>query len=211
MPFDEAIRTAAEKNGVQQQFWDIFGKLNTTPPETNRAILTALGFDCSSEETLRASTHRRDAVNWRRLLPHVLVLGEADALRIPVCGPVKLDTIDLEIAAESGEKRRVSIDLTAAAVRDRALIDDVEFVEHVVELPSKLPPGYHEVRAGGCAMRLIVGPDRARTPPAGRYAGLGVTHVGSALRAQLGRRRFSRSARPDRLGRIGDACRFHRS
>ncbi|MEP6714946.1 MAG: 4-alpha-glucanotransferase [Terriglobia bacterium] len=178
MHFEEAIRTAAEKNGVQQQFWDIFGKSHYTTPETNRAILTSLGFDCSSEEGLRTSAESRDAANWQRLLPTVLVVGADAPPLIPVCSPASLETIDLEIAMESGEKHSLSIDLIAAAVRDKTAIDGVEFVERLVELPSKLPLGYHEVRAGSYSMRLIVGPDRAHTPVEGRHAGLAVTMWG---------------------------------
>src|SRR5205807_2306041 len=55
---DDSIRLTAEQNGVQQQFWDIFGKPHITTVETNRAILTALGLDCSSEEALWLSAER---------------------------------------------------------------------------------------------------------------------------------------------------------
>ena len=60
MPLDDALRDAAEQSGVQQDFWDIFGRRHFTEPETNRAILTALGFDCASEDSLRASLAKRD-------------------------------------------------------------------------------------------------------------------------------------------------------
>ena len=42
MPLDDTIRSIAEQNGVQQQFWDIFGKPHNTSPDTNRAILAVL-------------------------------------------------------------------------------------------------------------------------------------------------------------------------
>jgi hypothetical protein len=32
MPLDDALRYAAERNGVQQEFWDIFGRLHKTAP-----------------------------------------------------------------------------------------------------------------------------------------------------------------------------------
>ncbi|MGD1071232.1 MAG: hypothetical protein ABSB15_13910, partial [Bryobacteraceae bacterium] len=63
MLHDDAIRAAAEQNGVQQQFWDVFGNRHTTAPETNRAILTALGFDCTSQESLRNSLAGMEAAN----------------------------------------------------------------------------------------------------------------------------------------------------
>jgi len=79
VPLDDALRDAAERNGVQQSFWDIFGRQHFTAPETNRAILTALGFDCESEESLRAiaAAETREA---REALPPVLVIQQGDPL-----------------------------------------------------------------------------------------------------------------------------------
>src|SRR5665213_1795864 len=146
MPPDDALRNAAERNGVQQEFWDTFGRRHLTSPETNRAILTALGFDCTSEETLRSSLERRERAERSRLLPPVLVVSENAPLRMPesVAG------IDIEIITEQGDTCSYAPGL-------------------------KLPLGYHEARAGQCAMRLIVTPDRAWLPEEGRRsAGLGV-------------------------------------
>jgi 4-alpha-glucanotransferase len=80
VPLDDALRDAAERNGVQQSFWDIFGRRHLTAPETNRAILTALGFECSSEESLRAAITAREESETQRALPPVLVVGEKDPL-----------------------------------------------------------------------------------------------------------------------------------
>ena len=83
MPLDDALRYAAERIGVQQDFWDIFGHRHYTTPETNRAILTALGFDCASEDSLRASLAKAAEIENRRPLPPVLVLSENEPVRIP--------------------------------------------------------------------------------------------------------------------------------
>ncbi len=158
MPLDDALRYAAERNGVQQDFWDIFGHRHFTAPETNRAILTALGFDCASEETLHASLAQRDEAENRRLLPPVLVVSENEPLRIP-------GNFDLEIRTEQGGHHCVHI-------------------ENGVGPPDlKLPLGYHEAsvaRSGAphCMMRLIVTPDRAHAPASGKHAGLGITLYG---------------------------------
>ena len=87
MPLDDAILDAAERIGIQQDFFDIFGRRHYTAPDTNRAILTALGFDCTSEESLRASLAAREAaIENRKLrsLPPVLVVSENEPLRIAV-------------------------------------------------------------------------------------------------------------------------------
>ena len=158
MPLDDAFFDAAERIGIQQDFFDIFGGRHYTALDTNRAILTALGFDCSSEESLRASLAERDKVDKRRPLPPVLVVSENKPLRIAVHQDQA--DFDLEIVTEQGEHLRV----------------DVADGESQPDL--RLPLGYHEARALGCTMRLIVTPDRAHSPEPGKHAGLGITLYG---------------------------------
>jgi 4-alpha-glucanotransferase len=153
VPLDDALRDAAERNGVQQDFWDIFGRRHFTEPETNRAILTALGFDCTSEESLRASLAGRHEIQNHRALPPVLVVGENEPIRVP-------GNLDLEIVIEHGQHLRV------------------RFENGVPQTDLHLPPGYHEATAGDCTMRLIVTPGRAHSPAPGKHAGLGITLYG---------------------------------
>ncbi len=42
MPLDEALRDAAERLGIQQQFWDNYGVPHVTSEATNRAIVNAI-------------------------------------------------------------------------------------------------------------------------------------------------------------------------
>jgi 4-alpha-glucanotransferase len=158
VPLDDALRDAAEQNGVQQDFWDIFGRRHYTEPETNRAILTALGFDCASEESLRVSLDRRAELENRRPLPPVLVSSENKPLRIPT--GFSPGTLDLDIVTEQGQHHRVRVE------------------NGVPQSDLTLPPGYHEARTGDCTMRLIVTPDRAHSPEPGKHAGLGITLYG---------------------------------
>jgi 4-alpha-glucanotransferase len=163
VPLDDALRYAAERNGVQQDFWDIFGHRHFTAPETNRAILTALGFDCSSESSLLASLAQRDESDNHRLLPPALVVSENAPLRIPA--EFHPGSFDLEIATEQGPHHRV------------------RFENGSPQSDLRLPLGYHEAKTadgkgGDCTMRLIVTPDRAHLPTPGKHAGLGVTLYG---------------------------------
>jgi 4-alpha-glucanotransferase len=158
VPLDDALRDAAERNGVQQDFWDIFGRRHFTEPETNRAILTALGFDCASEDALRASLAARAKVENGRPLPPVLVVSENEPLRIPVA--FNPGSLDLEIVTEQGDHHRVRME-NGTAQSDLAL-----------------PLGYHDASTAGCTMRLIVTPDRAHSPEPGKHAGLGVALYG---------------------------------
>jgi 4-alpha-glucanotransferase len=150
---DDALRNAAERSGIQQEFWDIFGHRHITGPEVNRAILTAMGVDCSSEESLRKSLDARERdVNGRRL-PPVMVVSESIPLRIP-------GDHDLKIETEQGEFHQVRV------------------VNGELQADLKLGLGYYVVSSEGSTMQLIVTPDKAWTPAPGRYAGLGVMLFG---------------------------------
>jgi 4-alpha-glucanotransferase len=146
---DDALRNAAERIGIQQDFWDIFGHRHFTEPKTNRAILSALGFDCSSEEVLKRSFEVRENVLDGHDLPPVTVVSERAPLRIH-------GTHDLEITTETGEHHRVRIE------------------NGTPQSDLMLPLGYHQASNGSKTMRLIVTPERAFSPEPGKYAGLGV-------------------------------------
>jgi 4-alpha-glucanotransferase len=133
------LREQAERHGIQQEFWDIFGQQHLTSDATNLAILSALGAGTVDSVELLDS----------RPFPETLVIGRSDQLPA-VC----LVAPDFALALETGEV------LTAS------------------QIPETLPFGYHEVRALGIRMRLIVGPDAAVLPPDLRRAGLGVTLYG---------------------------------
>ncbi len=111
MSFDDALRHAAVRSGIQQDYWDIFGHQHWTSQETNKAILTALGYDCSSEDSLHASIDKKENKEKARLLPPVLVVGETGPLRIPLKRDGNADGfnggIDLEIDYR-GNTRRVA-------------------------------------------------------------------------------------------------------
>jgi len=158
MSFDDALRQAAVRTGVEQDYWDIFGHRHWTAPETNRAILTALGYDCTSEESLHASIERHGRKDQSRLLPRVIVVTENAPVKIPLQRNGDGAGFDLEIATEQGNLHRFQI-----------APGDAE-----PELDLKLPLGYHDVRARGCTGRLIVTPERAYTAGTSKSAGIGV-------------------------------------
>jgi 4-alpha-glucanotransferase len=90
VPFDDALRDAAERLGIQQQFWDNFGTPHVTTEATNRAIIAAI-------EAASGSCGPADKGESA-----VLVIGESEPFRAQA---------DLEILTESGQ----SIPLTAGA------------------------------------------------------------------------------------------------
>ena len=93
-PTDDSIREAAAGFGVQQEFWDIFGRQHRTTADTNRAILTALGIDCSTEASLAESLVEHQDGHASRPIPPVVVVGQNETFQPPA---------GFEITTEQGE------------------------------------------------------------------------------------------------------------
>ena len=168
--YDQALDRAAAACGIEPAFWDIFGNHHVTSPETKRAIVTALGYDASSLESLAAGWRQREEAQARRLVDPTLV---ASVNQQPVRVPVRTDAaqMDGEIRLESGETKRF-----------HAHIDG----ERKIALPEGLPPGYHDltVRVGEAqdTLRLILAPDVAYLPKfledGKKSAGIAITLYG---------------------------------
>ena len=94
MPFDDALRDAAERLGIQQQFWDNFGTPHVTTEATNRAIIAAIEAATGGISTETAS---------------VVVMSQSDPFIAPS---------DLEIVTETGERIRLAAGATAPKLTD---------------------------------------------------------------------------------------------
>jgi 4-alpha-glucanotransferase len=80
VPFDDALRDAAERLGIQQQFWDNFGTPHVTSEATDRAIIAAI-------EAAAGATPPDGCT--------VVVMSESETFTAKT---------DLEIVTESGER-----------------------------------------------------------------------------------------------------------
>ena len=178
MPLDDVLRHTAEQCGVQQEFWDIFGRPHRTTPATNQAILTAIGFDCSNEATLEASISARAASRWRDPLPPALVVLDKEPIRIPLRSLPDARELNLELFEESGRKSNLRVGLQDVPISAEAQINGMRYVERTIPLSeiltNPLPLGYHELRAWDSKCKLIVAPECAVVPK-NRSAGLGIT------------------------------------
>jgi len=88
VPFDDALRDAAERLGIQQQFWDNFGTPHVTTEATNRALVAAI-------EAAKAGVGAFDESS-------VVVISENERFR------AASGLGDTEIITETGERIRVA-------------------------------------------------------------------------------------------------------
>lgn len=190
--YEQALDRAARMWGIEPEYGDTWGRVHTTTPETKKGILKALGVPAGSREELDRAIEERLWNEWNRLLPPVAVLGEAaKAFWINVPSDLAAFPADVTIRWEGGGSERRTISLSDLKNSGRAELRGVCFIRKEVPLPAGAVLGYHEVEvtlrspSGGArsaAMRLILCPDHAYTPPAirngNRTAGLAIALYG---------------------------------
>jgi 4-alpha-glucanotransferase len=193
MPFsdyDSALNRALELCGVQAEYWDIFGKQRFASQETKRAILSALGMNCSNREALDASVDNWLLASVGRILPPCAVVGQSGVILLHVPAENRCDRLKVHLDWEDGSTTHTEIPLG-----DLHRTDEIHAGNRCrvrIEVPvttlcaGEWRLGYHRVSAGfcgeNCRMWLIATPERAWLPPAleagAKSAGLGVQLYG---------------------------------
>jgi 4-alpha-glucanotransferase len=186
--FHQLLDRAAESNGIDPGFWDIFGRYHETSESARRAILDAKGLDASSPEGLTRSLARRARRRWQRLVPVVTVASESAAPEIVLCAAAEHagDSVCLRVLCEDGRNLHSEIPLRDLPQTGSVEMDGRTWIARTAPLPERLPLGYHRVtaRLGGLDStgHYIVTPDRAFTPEhlgrGGRLAGVSISLYG---------------------------------
>lgn len=184
--FEDLLVRAAAESGVKPGYWDIFGRYHKTTADVRHAILQAKGFDVSSAEGLARSLAERSRREWERLVPAVVVAGEAPISEITVCAPAELtaETVRLVTNCEDGRSAASEFRLGELPQTSSVQMDGRTWIRRRAPLPRPdgvpLPLGYHSVSAtaagGEVTCRYIVTPARVYTPErlgqGGRAAGI---------------------------------------
>ena len=140
------LNELAAAYGVETSYTDWRRRPADVPPDTIRAVLTALGADVSSAGAVRAELDRLRHERETRLLPPMLVAYAGEAITAPAGA-------DLRVGLAGGGE----VTLAAAGTASTSL-------------PPDLPLGYHTVHARlgdrTASAPLLVGPPRAPDPGA---------------------------------------------
>jgi 4-alpha-glucanotransferase len=190
--YEEGLHRAAQLWGVQEEYWDIFGVRHAAPPEVERLILTSLGVDAGSRESLNAAIEEQIWQEWSSIVPPTLVIGENDAaIPIHVARAHMGGQVVAEVDWENGGRDSSSFSIADLFEGGEAEVRGLSFIRKRLPLPDLCPLGYHKLRVtiirgdkqvAQAETRLIVCPDRAYQPPsmaAGKKAaGVGVSVYG---------------------------------
>ncbi len=168
--YGSALRRVAAAHGVQEVYWDIWGREHRPDEDVQKAILTAIGVDVASTGTLDAALREWLAAEKLCLLPPCVVSSVKDAW-LPVAfpagaaGPISL-TIQLEDDGAAGREES----LADLPVIETIELDGARWTRARLPLPEGLPLGYHRatvaVPGGEAACDLIHCPDRVYRQPA---------------------------------------------
>jgi 4-alpha-glucanotransferase len=177
-----ALQKASEFCGIQNEFWDIFGRHHPATDEARLAIVSALGFPPDRiDEELAA----REAARWSRLVDACVVQsGGALAIRVPEAH--ENGELQVRIHCEGGETGAYSVPLAGLPVAAKVTLQGQSFVQKEWTPPMAMPLGYHRldfsVEGLAASMKLIVAPERAYLPPflqnGGKTGGIAIALYG---------------------------------
>jgi 4-alpha-glucanotransferase len=186
--YEDALSRACRLWGVQEDYWDIFGKRHIAEPSVLRDVLTSLGVAAGSKESLNVAIEQRAWEEWSSLVSGTIVVCPSDAM-IPIQVPARADhaSINVEFLWENGAREPFRFALADLQDISRTVLRGEAFLRKLVPLPVNPPLGYHTVRVSVDGKtwsegRLILCPDHAFVPPNlekdGKAAGVAVSLYG---------------------------------
>ena len=164
------LTAAAEAWGIEQAFYDIWGKLHKTTPEANQAILHSLGV-----EDVEKALEDKLWAEWSRPLSETIVLGPQSPLSISLPESRAGQNIELLFVWEDSQEKHHSLELSALPVSDEITLRGQKFVRKQLPLPDNCPLGYHKLTFDSTEVRLILCPSRCFLPEKLRAGGIGVS------------------------------------
>ena len=167
------LEQLVEYRGIESNYNDAWGHPTTIAPATKTKLLSAMGYQVDEPNLLLKQVQENNNKTWLSVLNPVQALRVEEHLQIVVRLPIDLVTDEYvaQIDTELGEviqHRFVPIDGQLANV---AHIQEIEFQEYLIDIPIKLPLGYHALslviddhELG--SMRLIIAPSSCYKPEA---------------------------------------------
>ncbi|HZH27922.1 MAG TPA: 4-alpha-glucanotransferase [Azospirillaceae bacterium] len=155
--------------GIELEWVDIFGKKTQVPDDTKRALLSAMGFDVTSEDALQASLRAVEERPWRRILPPALVVTDQASPSVELTLPETSVGVWTVVEEGTGAEHSGAFEALAMPAGESRMVDGVLLRRRRLNIPLLLPIGYHRlvVRTGGgleSTCTLIVAPERCMGP-----------------------------------------------
>lgn len=170
---DTALELLAKETGIHESYWDIAGTLHTTPDDTKRAILAAMGIAANTDAEAMHSLMSWRERPWTELAPPVLVLrrmGDTLPLFIDVSihDNLQFSPLTWTLTLEHGEVHSGTVAVCDMETVDVADVHGETISRRRLHLSEYLPDGYHTLSlkfAGQTSTtRVIIAPKQAFIP-----------------------------------------------
>ncbi|WP_193367803.1 4-alpha-glucanotransferase [Pelagibius marinus] len=164
-----ASQTLAEALGILPEWHDIAGRHHITAPETQRALLKAMGVAAAGEPGPAESLAELEARRAARRLPEEVVTTPGAELRLPLVAPTEW-RLDLEDGGSESGRAEETIQITPPAGLHRLTAGEESCL--IIAAPETAP-----------GVAEVLGRTSGRRPHSGGAHGWGVTAALYGLRS----------------------------
>ena len=181
-----ALRRAAAAHGVQDVYWDIWGREHQPDDDIKQAVLTSIGVDSASLESVDNSLLAWLQRERIALLPSCVVTSSNEPF-LPVAFPDgATGSAILTVTTEDGDTLTITANLPDLNPIESIEINDSRWTRAALPLPANLAHGYHHATLTAnqttATCQLIHCPDRVYQPPTiqpdQRLAGIAISLYG---------------------------------
>ena len=163
-----ALDTLAARNGIEPSFLNALGEQRRTSPETQRALLAAMGVQASDESQAATALQAFERAEWARALPPVRVAcSDPGPVTVDLTLPSGTGEVSWRIFLEEGGEIGGRAGFAALALQEAGELDGQRLERRRLAV-GELPWGYHRllIQPGGSETMLIVTPGKCWLPPA---------------------------------------------
>ncbi len=171
----EWLERLAGAAGIAGEWWDIGGERHVVQPDTQHALLAAMGIAVGSNAEARDRLAAMADARERRPLPAFILAraGAAASAAIALPDECRHRSAALRLRLEDGNERLLPFALDDLPVNRVTAADGRTVVQRIVSLPA-LPMGSHALTFDdddGPECRVIVAPERCHLPEEIRAGG----------------------------------------
>lgn len=170
------LNELSEIAGILPGFYDIKGNYHHASIETKSAILEALGYDLSSESSIREAIERKRLYPWLEVIEPVHVVSLAEGFNIFIYIPAESaqeKRTAINITLFDQEKRKIKEREIPLKIYEERLINGTRYIKIKYEENQLDSPGYYDleleivhpdISVKNKRSKIILSPERAYLP-----------------------------------------------
>lgn len=161
---ETALDRLAARAGIEASYDNARGEAVPTSPDTQRALLAAMGHGVADEGAAAAALDALERRDWGRSLPPVAVIRRGVEPTVALTLPAASGEVSWRVELEDGGERSGTAPFPTLALDEALDLDGQALERRKLPLPGDLPDGCHRLVVGDAAMPLIVSPGRCWLP-----------------------------------------------